>query len=98
MEILQQIGISGLPGVIVAVVTTIIGVIYAVNSSKSKAEEVARDSYEKAIKAQQTYNEVLEKRLRDVEEELKIIHTALKQSGMHLTVDRRIEHIHKREE
>lgn len=95
MEILQQIGTSGLPGVIVALVTTIIGVIYAINGSKSKAEEIAKNSYEKAIDAQKAYNEVLEKRLKDVEDELRIIHMALKQSGLHVTVDGRIEHIHK---
>jgi hypothetical protein len=69
MDNLQQIGISGLPGVIVALVTTIIGVIYAINSSRSKAEEISKNAYEKAIKAMQTYTEILEKRVADVEEE-----------------------------
>jgi hypothetical protein len=69
MEILQQIGSSGIPGVIVALVTTIIGVIYAVNNAKLKVEELTKNAYEQTIKAQKEYNDILDTRLKDIEKE-----------------------------
>jgi hypothetical protein len=93
MEILQQIGASGLPGIVVAIISTIIGVIYAINSSKSKAEQITKDSYDKAIKQQKIYEDILEKRLKDAEEESRKLRNmqealfeALKSRDIYITI------------
>jgi|HubBroStandDraft_3_1064219.scaffolds.fasta_scaffold621780_2 hypothetical protein len=87
-------GVSGWPATLLTLFAIIVYGWYIRRSSKSKAEEVATTSYEKAIKAMETYSDVLGKRLGEAEKEntklnhvVETIYAALRARGIYITID-----------
>jgi hypothetical protein len=87
-------GLTGWPATLLTLFSIIAYGWYIKRASKSKAEEIATSSYEKAITAMQTYSDILGKRLEEAEKEttrinltVATIYAALKARGIHVTID-----------
>jgi hypothetical protein len=64
----------------------LIGGIYIKRSSKSKAEEIARNANKEAIEALQAHVHALQERIKFLED-------ALEELGIHVAIDGKIVHI-----
>ena len=100
MDITQIPGLTGWPGTLLTLVGIVIYGFYIKRSAKSKAEDLAKDAYDKAIKAMQIRADIQDKRLNDAEKEntrlqqtVETIYSALEARGIYITVQGRMVHI-----
>jgi hypothetical protein len=87
MDIVQQLAnISGWQSLFFMVLSMIVGGYYIKRSSKSKAEEIARNANKEAIEALQAHVHALQERIQFLE-------GALRELGIHVAIDGKIVHI-----
>jgi len=94
MDILNIPGLAGWPATLLTLFGIVVYGWYIKRSSKSKAEAIATDSYEKAIRSMQAYSDILTKRLDDSDKEnvklnhiVSTIYAALRARGIFITID-----------
>jgi hypothetical protein len=91
VDIIQSLlGQSSWPGLIFTTLSLIIGGYYIKRSSKSKAEEIARNANKEAIEA-------LQLQVHIQQEQIRLLKEALLEVGIRVTMDGKIMHIHKNE-
>lgn len=92
MEIIQNLSsIASWPSLIFMLVFIVTGSIYVKRTAKAQADEIEKKANKSAIEALQTQVNVLTDRIKYLE-------SALREVGIHVTLDGKIEHIHKSEE
>lgn len=92
MDIIQTLlSQSSWPGLIFTALSLVIGGYYIKRSSKSKAEEIAREAHKEAIEALQLHVHILQ-------DQIKLLKEALMEVGIRVTMDGKIMHIHKNEQ
>lgn len=105
MDIFQIPGLTGWPGVLLALVGIAIYVHisskYAKNKIVLEAEEKAKNANKDAIDAMQAHLNILKERVKETEDEnVKLRHlfdtmnAALKSRGLYVTIDGEMIHIH----
>jgi hypothetical protein len=82
---------SSWPGLIFTALSLFFGGWYIKRSSKSRAEEIARGANKEAIEALQLHVRVLLQRIEYLEK-------VLKDAGIHVSIDGKIEHVHRSED
>jgi hypothetical protein len=88
MDIIQMLlSQSSWPGLILTAFSLIIGGYYINRSSKSKAEEIAREAHKEAIEA-------LQLQVHIQQEQIRLLKEALLEVGIRVTMDGKIMHIH----
>jgi predicted RNase H-like nuclease (RuvC/YqgF family) len=94
---LDLLNLPGWPGTLLSLFAMLAYSYYVKRSAKSKAEDLAKDAYEKAIHAMQEYIAILEKRIAETEKEnerlqrsIETICEALDARGLHITIQSRM--------
>lgn len=88
MDILNLPGLSGLPGLLFTLVAIVIWSFYIQRSAKNKAQQLANDAYDRALKASQA-------RISLLEDHIEYLEKALEQIGIKVMIDGKIIHIKK---
>ncbi len=69
MDILQNPLLAGLPSLLISLAVMVLIGFYINNTAKKRAEEITKNTYEETIRAQKEYNDILDKRLKDIEKQ-----------------------------